>query len=276
MSGFLGVGGGVTGAQGPQGSPGVTGTMGPAGATGFNAYGTVSQFTQPTGGANAAVLVPAGGWMQVGQVVFVASGGHYSVSSGSVPTFYIQNLGISGINLPPGQTIATGAITPGGAVGSTGVTGPAGFSGANRLTSQFLLGFSTGPTGPSALSFPVVGNNNYVFETYMTFAGQGCSGGYAVGISVPSGALITAQINGVSTATNFQYAAISNPSQFSGVATAPRWNYTGATGPMLISGMVLGAPGVTGVAQAMIAASAASGPTGFISTGSYVLVLFSN
>ena len=131
---------GATGATGPTGpigpgSPtaGPTGPTGPAGAQGINAYSTTIGFTQPAVGSNIAVQIPSGYWMQVGQYVFIASGGYYQVASGIVPTFYLNNLGYS-INIPVGSTVATSAISPGGIIGATGATGPSGGGGGGGNT----------------------------------------------------------------------------------------------------------------------------------------------
>ena len=56
-------------------------------APGINAYSTTQQFTQPAVGSNIAVQIPSGYWLQVGQYVYIASGGYYQVASGSVPNF---------------------------------------------------------------------------------------------------------------------------------------------------------------------------------------------
>ncbi len=136
---------GATGPQGPQGgqgTPGITGatgtigSTGPTGPIGINAYSTSYGFTQPVAGAAIAIQVPSGSWLQIGQDIFIPSGGYYRVASGSVPTFSIMNLGFSGANIPIGSTVATGFISPAGYPGATGAQGPTGTIG------------STGPTGP--------------------------------------------------------------------------------------------------------------------------------
>ena len=140
-----------TGSTGPAGATGATG-----GAPGINAYSTTPQFSQPAVGSNIAVQIPSGYWLQVGQYVFIASGGYYQVASGSTPTFYLDNLGYSG-NIPVGSAVAASEISPAGihrsdwcdrcyrsdwcdrsdrsdrCNGATGATGPQGATGATGL-----------------------------------------------------------------------------------------------------------------------------------------------
>ena len=141
---------GPTGPQGNQGSPGVTGVTG---QPGINAYSTTAGFTQPAVGAAIAIQIPSGYWIQQNQIVFIPSAGYYSVSSGAVPTFSLQNLGYS-VNLPVGSTIAAAFVSPGGIAGVTGATGtigstgPTGPQGATGIQGPTGTIGSTGPTGP--------------------------------------------------------------------------------------------------------------------------------
>ena len=134
---------GATGATGPQGATGATGPVGATGATGgagINAYSTTPQFSQPAVGSNIAVQIPSGYWLQVGQYVFIASGGYYQVASGSTPTFYLDNLGYSG-NIPVGSAVAASEVSPAGVQGATGATGAIGATGATGAIG------ATGATG---------------------------------------------------------------------------------------------------------------------------------
>ena len=135
---------GVTGATGPTGSIGPQGVTGATGPNGINAYSTSFGFSQPQVGTTIAVQVPSGYWLQVGQYIFIPSGGYYTVASGAVPSFSIINLGYSGVNIPVGSVVATGFISPGGIAGSTGVTGATGPTGS--IGPQGVTG-ATGPTG---------------------------------------------------------------------------------------------------------------------------------
>ncbi|HKD61332.1 MAG TPA: DNRLRE domain-containing protein, partial [Terracidiphilus sp.] len=126
---------GPVGPQGPQGPTGLTGPAGPigapgaTGAAGLNAYTTTaSSFTQPASGSNTATIALGNSsWMSVGQVVFLTSGGYYSVASTPTGTSAVlTNLGYTG-NASSGTTIATAqAVSPAGLIGATGgITGVA-------------------------------------------------------------------------------------------------------------------------------------------------------
>jgi hypothetical protein len=234
----------ITGATGPAGPTGATGPTGPAGVTGatgpfgigINAYSTTIGFTQPAVGANIAVQIPSGYWMQVGQYVFIASGGYYQVASGSTPTFYLDNLGYQG-NIPVGSIVATSSISPGGVIGATGATGPTGPIGPGSPTAG-----PTGPTGPAGaqginaysttigFSQPAVGSNIAVqipsgywmqVNQYVYIA----SGGY---YQVASGIVPTFYLNNLGYSINIPVGSTVATSAISpgGIIGA-----TGATGP---------------------------------------------
>src|ERR1700676_214349 len=131
-----------------QGSSGVTGN------NGINAYSTTAGFTQPAVGTTIAIQIPSGYWIQTNQIVYIGSGGYYQVASGAVPTFSLQNLGYSGVNLPVGSTIAAGNISPGGIAGITGVTGIPGVTGATGPTGAQGAQGVTGATGPTGSAGP--------------------------------------------------------------------------------------------------------------------------
>jgi hypothetical protein len=210
---------GATGPQGPQGSPGVTGATGPqgnqgspgvTGAPGINAYSTTEGFTQPAIGSDIAIQIPSGYWLQVGQYVFIPSGGYYTVASGAVPTFSLQNLGYSGVNIPVGSAVAAAFVSPGGIAGTTGVAGPTGPQGAQG--SPGVTGV-TGPTGPQ-------GNQGSPGVTGVT------------GPTGPQGAQGSPGVTGVTGPTGPQ-----------GNQGSP--GVTGVTGPTGPQG-AQGSPGVTG------------------------------
>jgi hypothetical protein len=161
---------GPTGPQGAQGSPGVTGVTG---VPGINAYSTTNGFTQPAVGTSILVQAPSGYWMQVGQYVFIPSGGYYTVASGSAPTFSLKNLGYSGVNIPVGSSVAAGFVSPGGIAGVTGVTGPTGPQGA------------TGPTGPQGATGVTGAPGINAYSTTAGFTQPAV--GTTVAIQVPSG-----------------------------------------------------------------------------------------
>jgi len=134
----------VLGLAGPTGSPG------PSGSNAFTA--TTASFVQPAVGGTVSVPVIDAMWVSVGQAVFVATGGNYSVSS--VPNsshMILTNLGESENALPGAVITAESTVSPSGfsglsssgtpgATGATGATGPAGPPGP------------TGPTGPAGSS----------------------------------------------------------------------------------------------------------------------------
>jgi hypothetical protein len=90
-------------------------------------------------------------WQAINQIVFIPSGGYYSVFT-SAPLFvggqtgYLQlrNLGYPG-NAIVGATLPTGPITPAGIIGITGpqgVTGPVGPAGTGSGGGGSVLGFT--------------------------------------------------------------------------------------------------------------------------------------
>ena len=184
---------GATGPTGPQGATGVTGpaATGVTGAPGINAYSTSSQFTQPAAGNVIAVNVPSGYWMQVGQYVFIPSGGYYSVASAAVPTMGLQNLGYSGINIPVGSLVSAAFVSPGGIGGVTGATGPQGATATfnnNTATAvwqstglqinSFLYQLSTNATGTptGVIYFPALATG--ITDYNVTVLGNNGKSGY--------------------------------------------------------------------------------------------------
>ena len=162
--------------------PGATGATGPAGATGatggagINAYSTTPQFSQPAVGSNIAVQIPSGYWLQVGQYVFIASGGYYQVASGSTPTFYLDNLGYSG-NIPVGSAVAASEVSPAGIQGATGATGAIGATGATGAigaTGATGPQGATGATGPAGATGATGGAGINAYSTTPQFIAACC------------------------------------------------------------------------------------------------------
>jgi collagen type VII alpha len=111
------------------------------------------------------------GWEQLGQAVYIPSGGYYTVTgiSGSnlvlsdlygnnpsgtiVDAAFIVPAGVPGATGPAGGGAsgagATGPTGPAGATGATGPTGPAGATGATGPTGPAGATGATGPTGPA-------------------------------------------------------------------------------------------------------------------------------
>lgn len=134
----------------PAGLRGVQGTQGNAGAAGKNAYSlTAADYVQPAANANVSVALPDGtAWPAVGQVVYVAGGGHYEVIDG--PSFGI---------VPPDTVVALFTFkrlgyatdeTTGVTVSSGASVSPAGLSGSSGL---FLT-----PSGGVVITSPASGN----------------------------------------------------------------------------------------------------------------------
>ncbi len=100
-------------------------------AAGTPAYTTTTGFTQPAVNSNVQATFGVALWMVAGQVIYIATGGYYSVvsiDSGTLAT--IKNLGYTG-NLAAGQTVPNSSgVTPGGLVGSAGAAGSSTSSGA--------------------------------------------------------------------------------------------------------------------------------------------------
>lgn len=160
---------GATGATGPAGAAGTPGSTGPSGTPGAAAYTTTSAaFSQPAVSSTVSVTVVSTAWMVVGAVVYVATGGYYSVSSVTSGTVVVlQNLGYpgnasSGTNIALGSAVGAGGLEgiagptgspgstgPAGSPGPTGLTGPTGSPGPTGLTGPTGSPGTTGPTGPS-------------------------------------------------------------------------------------------------------------------------------
>ena len=232
---------GVTGATGPQGAQGVTGATGPTGPQG------VTGVTGPTG--PQGVTGPTG------------------PNGPGLTGIWVKNNGAtlgqsSGLNFSSNLLASTG--TNGFNINVTGIS-----TGAQSIGTSTVFYFSgtTGPTGPAALSFPISGNNKWAFQGLINIntTGTGPTGGYFVGVGVPSGAGIFAQVMGVSTGTNSQIIGLMSPT-----LSSQAFNINGATGPMFINGIITSVGSVSGSAQLQLAMSAASGPTGSIGTGSYI------
>ena len=109
----------VSGVSGPQG---IQGPQGPLGPVGQGAYTTLtSSFIQPV--INGAVNVAVGNsnWMAVGMMLYIQSGGYYTVTAVPNPqNITVVNPGYSG-NVAPGSTVLNNSQ-----VSSAGLVGPAG------------------------------------------------------------------------------------------------------------------------------------------------------
>jgi collagen type VII alpha len=171
--------------------------------------------------------------------------------------------GVAGATGPAGPQGSPGVT---GSTGQAGVTGP-GVSGAGRLLTNFYFN-ATGATGPAGLSFPITGNSAFLANLQVV----GGTGGTRVGMGIPSGAQLYASVIGVSTGFNPQTAHLTSSALTSSLAPF----HQGASAYMQVEGMVIAPQGVTGTVQIQMANMAATGLTGAIYTGSFMLVYNSN
>lgn len=253
---------GATGSTGPIGNTGAIGSTGPRGATGAsgaNAFGfTTLSFVQPAVGGTVSVNVDTTDWMNMGQPVFVETGGDYTVAGiASSTVVNLTNVGDS-VNASPGATINNGSgISPGGLQGASGPSGPQGATGSQGTTGptgptggQGATG-STGPIGVTGATGPV-GNTGPTGVVGITGAtgpvgATGATG--AVGSTGPTGAV------GITGATGAQ--GTTGPTGAAGGAGA-----TGAVGASGATGAV-GATGATGAgATGATGSQGVTGPTG--------------
>ena len=115
----------------PPGATGAAGADGSDGSAGTNAYtATTADFTMPAEGASVTVAVGSSAWATVGQVVYVAGAGHFSVASKPTSTqLQITNLkvtatGVYASNAAPASVIGSGAtVSPAGLQGTSGTAG---------------------------------------------------------------------------------------------------------------------------------------------------------
>lgn len=177
---------GAAGPAGPAGSVGPTGAAGAPGADGTNgssAYTTTTgTFTQPiVSGNTASLTVGDSSWMTVGQVVFVSTGGYYTVASKADPTHVVlTNLGYAG-NTASSSTGNGGALSPAGPVGANGF--------------KSLIAMAAEPAGNNCIyggtkvtSGQDLNSSGTLDAGEVTATGYACNGSpYAVVPSVPAG-----------------------------------------------------------------------------------------
>src|SRR5207302_1938848 len=111
-------------------------TNGTNGTNGVDAFTTTTaSYTQPASGSDVTVSVGSTSWLATGQVLFVTTGGFYSVSSiTDATTVVLTNLGYAG-NASSGTVVASSkTVSAGGLIGLTGATGAAGATGVAGAT----------------------------------------------------------------------------------------------------------------------------------------------
>jgi hypothetical protein len=94
--------------------------------SGANAYTTTTaSFVQPAAAAPVSVSVVDTSWMVVGQGLFVAAGGAYTVSSIASPTgVVLVNTGATGNAAAAASVPSGGKVSPAGLPGANGAAGP--------------------------------------------------------------------------------------------------------------------------------------------------------
>jgi hypothetical protein len=214
---------GATIASGAKVSPGgLVGAQG-AGGAGLNAFTTLSaSFTQPAVGSSVTVNVGTTAWMALGQVVFIAGGGYYTVASVADLTHVsLTNLGYPG-NAGSGSTVsATGSptVSPAGLIGQAG----------NAYTTT-TAGF-TMPASGSTVSL-IVGNTAWLAQGQNVYV-QGA--GY-FSVSVVVDATHVALIN-LGAPGNVSPGSV--VASGAGVVAAGATGQTGPAGPVGASGSAL-------------------------------------
>jgi hypothetical protein len=279
---------GPVGPQGPQGPTGVTGPAGPmgapgaTGAAGVNAYTTTAgSFTQPASGSNTTTIALGNSsWMSVGQVVFLTSGGYYSVASTPTGTSAVlTNLGYTG-NAPSGTTIATAqAVSPAGLIGATG-GGLTGVAAGTDLTGggtsgNVTLNLDTTKVPTLAASNTFSGVNT--FGSTITGSVSGTASNVTGTIAVANGGTGGTTASGA--LTNLGAASLASPA-FTGTPTAPTAANGTDTTQIATTAYVqttsLPAGNLTGTLPAISGASLTSLNPASISTGTAVINISGN
>ena len=160
---------GGLGQQGPQGAQGDQGIQGIQGNPGVDAYTTA---TGPNGQVQPAVSSAAtfntssdASFLRVGQIVYIQSGGYYSVNSAGPSGFNATNLGYPGNAAPGTPFVFPVGVSPGGVKGATGATGPAGMNGTTVLTTNFFraTGFAGIVTNNPVATYTIPATGVYYF-----------------------------------------------------------------------------------------------------------------
>lgn len=158
----------------PQGvSPGgVQGVQGPSGASGGTSYtNTTANFTQPAVSATVSVQMGSTAWMTANEIVYVAGGGYYQISSVTDATHAVlTNLGYTG-NAAPTTVINSGALVgPSGIKGADGTNGTNGTNGVDSFTTT-AANF-TQPASGSTVSVQV-GITAWMVATQVVYVATG-------------------------------------------------------------------------------------------------------
>ena len=129
-----------------QGAPGVPGNDGLPGADGINAYtATTADFQVPILNGNITVSVVNSAWMAVGQSVFIAGAGYFTVVSLPTTTSATLNYTNTAANTNVGATITAGAAVSPSGTSLTVVPGISNYNlgGSQALTNSYATVLST-------------------------------------------------------------------------------------------------------------------------------------
>lgn len=155
----------VPGPAGPAGADGANGT------NGSNAYTTTTaQYTQPAVGADVTVAVTDSTWASLTQVVYVSTGGYYTVQGKPDSTHLtLRNLGYTG-NAAPAAIVATSqTVSPGGLQGPTGSAGAGSLNALSPTTTKGDIIVDNGANSPSASDVRLpVGTNGQLLASVST------------------------------------------------------------------------------------------------------------
>lgn len=145
----------IVGAGAGVGPGGVGGSIGNAFTT------TAANFTQPNVGANVNVQVVSSAWAVVGEVVFVGSGGYYTVFTIPDTTHLtLTNLGYPGNAAPAALVTSPKGVSPGGLQGPTGPAGVSTLNGISPTTTKGDLIVDNGANSPLASDVRLAAGTN--------------------------------------------------------------------------------------------------------------------
>ena len=124
------------------------------GGGGSSAYTTTTNdFTQPSISSTVAITVGDTSWMVGGQIIYIGTGGYYTITTITDTTHVtIRNTGYNG-NASPSSTIFTGVgVSPGGVAGADGTDGTNGTNGSNGSNGSNGTNGANGTDGYNAFT----------------------------------------------------------------------------------------------------------------------------
>lgn len=190
------------------GTVSAAGPMGPAGASGsaLSGYDSLAAaITMPAANATVNIQISNTAWLGVGQVIYIAGGGYFSVANViSTTNVNVTNLNYIG-NVGAGTSIPSGSkVSPGGLQGPQGAGG-AGLNAFTTLSSGFTqpainsnvtitVGTTAWMVAGQGVYIAAGGYYNVVSITDLTHAvvvNLGVTGNTASGIAVSSGGAVS-------------------------------------------------------------------------------------